>query len=125
MQNGGYRQGAAKAPEKGSFPLDHFAECTTLFRTYMACLKQCDGDNRACKEPQKLYLVCRMEKGLMLTDELSRIGFDEQSMKQLDISTRYCCLKVECCDLFLFFLLASSGVATVAYHLRFLSITRF
>ena len=89
MQNGGYRQGAAKAPEKGSFPLDHFAECTELFRTYMTCLKQCDGDNRACKEPQKLYLVCRMEKGLMLPDELSRIGFDEQSMKQLDISTRY------------------------------------
>ena len=45
------------------------------------------------KEPQKLYLVCRMDKGLMLPDELSRIGSDEQSMKQLDIYLRGISLK--------------------------------
>ena len=86
--NGGFRGGGPKPPEKGSFPLDHFAECTPLFRSYIQCLKQNESDNRACKEASKLYVVCRMEKGLMEVDELSRIGFDEQSMKQLTVSTR-------------------------------------
>jgi hypothetical protein len=60
--NGGFRAKGPKAPEKGSFPLDHFAECTPLFRAYIECLRANQNDNRACKEASKLYMVCRMEK---------------------------------------------------------------
>lgn len=44
---------SAKAPEKGSFPLDHFHECKTFMEKYMACLKREANAHAACREETK------------------------------------------------------------------------
>ena len=62
MAFGGARGLAAKAPEKGVFPLDHFGECKTVMKDYLACLKKEKGDSLECKKLSKLYLECRMDK---------------------------------------------------------------
>lgn len=50
------------APEKGSFPLDHFSECKVEMTDYMDCLKQNSFLARACVSLQKDYFKCRMDK---------------------------------------------------------------
>ena len=50
------------APEKGSFPLDHFSECKLEMSTYMDCLKQNSFLARACVSLQKDYFKCRMDR---------------------------------------------------------------
>ena len=66
------------SPEKGSFPLDHDAECKHLIASYLRCLKSADPpgrNNEACRELAKGYLACRMDKGLMAKDEWKNLGF--------------------------------------------------
>lgn len=43
----------AKAPEKGSFPLDHFHECKTFMEKYMACMKRESHTHASCREETK------------------------------------------------------------------------
>lgn len=74
------RVGAPKAPEKGSFPLDHFSECTSIFKEYVKCLKDHQNDNRSCKLLSKSYIECRIENGLMAPDEMDRLGFGVDAM---------------------------------------------
>lgn len=65
-------------PERGSFPLDHDAECKYLIKTYLLCLKKqaTPGTNaEACRVLARGYLDCRMEKGLMARDEWRNLGF--------------------------------------------------
>jgi cytochrome c oxidase assembly protein subunit 19 len=54
---------APKPPDKGSFPLDHFRECSEAKEQYLACLKdntmRADGD--ACRTFSAAYLQCRMD----------------------------------------------------------------
>ncbi|OQO12223.1 hypothetical protein B0A48_02864 [Cryoendolithus antarcticus] len=45
-------------PERGSFPLDHDAECQPIMKKYLACLKS-----------------CRMERNLMAPDSMKNLGF--------------------------------------------------
>lgn len=49
-------------PEKGSFPLDHFAECKAEMSAYMNCLKQNEYVSRACLSLSRTYFKCRMDK---------------------------------------------------------------
>ncbi|WZN59074.1 cytochrome c oxidase assembly protein COX19 [Chloropicon roscoffensis] len=72
---GGSRGVAAKAPEKGVFPLDHFGECKTFAADYLACLKREKGDSLECKRLSKRYLECRMDANLMAREDLSKLGF--------------------------------------------------
>lgn len=51
-----------RAPLKGSFPLDHFHECSRQQTEYMACLKQTDNDSLRCKTLAQAYLTCRMDR---------------------------------------------------------------
>jgi hypothetical protein len=79
---------SARAPEKGVFPLDHFAECkqvrqhpassvvsgasfssrltlwlrSQLAAAYLRCLNQNDSEATACQELSKEYLKCRMDR---------------------------------------------------------------
>jgi cytochrome c oxidase assembly protein subunit 19 len=49
-------------PEKGSFPLDHFAECRKMMEGYMECLSKNKNQSSFCGEPARKYLECRMDR---------------------------------------------------------------
>ena len=50
-------------PERGSFPLDHDAECQHIMKQYLRCIRSNRGVNEdACRELSKGYLQCRMDK---------------------------------------------------------------
>ena len=52
-----------KPPDKGSFPLDHFRECSDAKKTYMDCLKQHTMSTQVeeCRKLSAAYLQCRMD----------------------------------------------------------------
>jgi cytochrome c oxidase assembly protein subunit 19 len=50
-------------PQRGSFPLDHEAECQPIMKEYLKCLRQYKGMNDdVCRQLSKSYLQCRMER---------------------------------------------------------------
>lgn len=55
----------AKAPDRGSFPLDHFHECDTEAKAYSTCVAKHELMPKRCREHQMKYLDCRMKSGLM------------------------------------------------------------
>jgi len=66
-------------PERGSFPLDHDAECKHLISSYLRCLRRQNPpgrNNEECRVLAKDYLNCRMDKGLMAKDEWSNLGLN-------------------------------------------------
>ena len=74
----GVKIGRPNPPAKGSFPLDHDAECQPLMKQYLRCLKTARGVNSPeCRELSKSYLSCRMERGLMAPDEMKNLGYGE------------------------------------------------
>lgn len=75
MSTPSFRSAAALAPEKGVFPLDHFAECKPLAAAYVACLRDNADDAKACARVSKAYLECRMKRDLMATQPLQELGF--------------------------------------------------
>jgi len=61
----GGRQAVSKPipPERGSFPLDHDAECQSIIKHYLKCLRSHRGVNEdECRELSKSYLQCRMDR---------------------------------------------------------------
>lgn len=63
-------------PERGSFPLDHDAECQPWMAKYLKCIRSHRGVNDdECRALSKGYLQCRMEKNLMAVDEMKNLGF--------------------------------------------------
>mmetsp|Transcript_29302 Transcript_29302/g.39595 ORF Transcript_29302/g.39595 Transcript_29302/m.39595 type:complete len:136 (-) Transcript_29302:91-498(-) len=74
----GKRIMVGKPPDKGSFPLDHFSECSELKGEYLQCLKVHSYDNMSCRYLSKKYLECRMERNLMLTEPMKNLGFLEE-----------------------------------------------
>jgi cytochrome c oxidase assembly protein subunit 19 len=66
-----------KPPDKGSFPIDHFNECTDIHDTYMKCLRRNKNDNMSCRYIAKEYLQCRMQKNLMAQESMDRLGFTD------------------------------------------------
>jgi len=66
---------APTPPEKGSFPLDHSNECTGLAKVYLECLKIMEGVHSKCEPEAKAYLSCRMDKGLMVKEPLTFLGY--------------------------------------------------
>ncbi|KAI7796656.1 cytochrome c oxidase assembly protein COX19 [Triplophysa rosa] len=75
--NFGTKSFRPRAPDKGSFPLDHFGECKTFKETYMRCLKNNRFDNSRCREESKEYLECRMDRQLMAKEPLEKLGFKD------------------------------------------------
>lgn len=50
-------------PQRGSFPLDHEAECQPIMKEYLKCLRSHKGLNDdVCRQLSKSYLQCRMER---------------------------------------------------------------
>ena len=63
-------------PQRGSFPLDHDAECQPLMKQYLACIKANRGvPDERCRELSKGYLQCRMDRNLMAHDSMRNLGF--------------------------------------------------
>ena len=70
---------AAKAPEKGSFPLDHGGACKLPMKEFQDCIKKNKGSHALCRDFSKKYLQCRMTKNLMAKEDLSNLGFTEEA----------------------------------------------
>ncbi|KAJ8283595.1 hypothetical protein COCON_G00024450 [Conger conger] len=66
-----------RAPDKGSFPLDHFGECKLFKEKFMKCLRGNGYDNSLCRQQSKEYLECRMERQLMAKEPLEKLGFKD------------------------------------------------
>ncbi|KAF8898438.1 hypothetical protein BD779DRAFT_1431983 [Infundibulicybe gibba] len=62
------------APDRGSFPLDHYGECKEKMLLYMNCLRKNTNASSPCRLLSKEYLDCRMDKGLMERDEWKNLG---------------------------------------------------
>lgn len=63
-------------PERGSFPLDHEAECQPIMKQYLRCIKAKRGVNdEECRQLSKGYLQCRMDRNLMAPDSMRNLGF--------------------------------------------------
>jgi len=69
-------------PEKGSFPLDHLAECKPVMQEYMKCLKASSSQSFQCRALMKDYLSCRMDKALMQKEDLSQFGFKKEEEEE-------------------------------------------
>eukprot|EP01017_Pseudomicrothorax_dubius_P028018 TRINITY_DN3296_c0_g1_i1.p1 TRINITY_DN3296_c0_g1~~TRINITY_DN3296_c0_g1_i1.p1 ORF type:complete len:126 (+),score=27.18 TRINITY_DN3296_c0_g1_i1:174-551(+) len=69
---------SSKAPDKGSFPLDHFHECEQEAKKYNECVAKHQLMPKRCRQFQREYLECRMNKGLMDRESFERLGFTEE-----------------------------------------------
>ena len=65
------------APDKGSFPLDHFGECKARMEVFMDCLKANNYSQRECRLESKEYLECRMANELMTVEDVVDLGFKD------------------------------------------------
>lgn len=50
-----------RAPERGSFPLDHLGECRDFARAYLRCMKANANLATQCRPLAKQFLACRMD----------------------------------------------------------------
>lgn len=66
-----------RAPDKGSFPLDHFGECSEAKAKYVACLREngMHADAEECRQLSAAYLQCRMDTKLMAKEDLHKLGY--------------------------------------------------
>ncbi|WOL13413.1 cytochrome c oxidase assembly protein COX19-like [Canna indica] len=76
---GGSRGARPAPPEKGIFPLDHLHECDLEKKEYISCLKSSGHQSEKCRHLSKKYLECRMQRNLMAKQDLSELGFREDS----------------------------------------------
>ncbi|KAF7502116.1 Cytochrome c oxidase assembly protein cox19 [Endocarpon pusillum] len=86
-------------PERGSFPLDHDAECKHLISSYLRCLKkprhssdsgkiQAGINDEECRLIAKDYLQCRMDKNLMAKDEMKNLGLEFPSQPSGEVARK-------------------------------------
>ncbi|EIW64967.1 uncharacterized protein TRAVEDRAFT_109261 [Trametes versicolor FP-101664 SS1] len=64
------------APDRGSFPLDHYGECKQYMQSYLDCLRKNTNNSTPCRHLNKDYLECRMARGLMDRDDWSNLGLN-------------------------------------------------
>lgn len=92
----GPRSQTGSAPDKGSFPLDHFQECGEQAEAYRVCLAQVSNIPKKCKELAAAYLECRMNTGLMEKQPLEDLGFTEENTQEYeDKSGREICNEIQ------------------------------
>ncbi|KAK6462134.1 putative copper metallochaperone, required for cytochrome c oxidase assembly [Scheffersomyces coipomensis] len=72
---GNFRHWSPTPPERGSFPLDHYGECTEYMNSYLKCMKFTQNQNAPnCRILAKQYLKCRMDNQLMEQSEWDSLG---------------------------------------------------
>ncbi|EME27892.1 Cytochrome c oxidase assembly protein COX19 [Galdieria sulphuraria] len=74
---------SARAPEKGSFPLDHQHICKEFAEKFRTCLEENNYVTAKCRSLSKLYLQCRMQNGLMTPESWERLGFYEDDEQRI------------------------------------------
>ena len=74
-------------PQRGIFPLDHFADCKAPMEIYLSCLKEQADVHHKCRDYSKAYLQCRMDNELMSRENLDNLGFSAD--KQVTGATEY------------------------------------
>jgi len=74
---GGQKIFIPKAPERGSFPLDHDSECKPFMIQYLRCLNDNQCDSSSCRQLSKDYLKCRMDRDLMAKEDFKHLGFKD------------------------------------------------
>ena len=79
MNSPSARQGPAKAPERGSFPLDHGGTCKAYMLEFQECMKNNKSSHALCREFSKKYLACRMDNELMVRDDFENLGFSKEA----------------------------------------------
>uniref|UniRef100_A0A7S0Z473 CHCH domain-containing protein n=1 Tax=Ostreococcus mediterraneus TaxID=1486918 RepID=A0A7S0Z473_9CHLO len=84
MSTPSFRSAPSYAPEKGVFPLDHFAECKRASVEYLACLDKNGADASACEALSRAYLERRMGKELMAKQPMEELGFRPPSSQSDD-----------------------------------------
>lgn len=65
---------SVKAPDLGSFPLDHYRECKDEISKYYTCMKDNKYIAPRCRDEVRDYLKCRMDRGLMKKADISGFG---------------------------------------------------
>ena len=65
------------APDKGSFPLDHFHECEEFAVLYHSCLEKHQLMPKRCQKFQVNYIECRMKHGLMGKEKIENLGYTQ------------------------------------------------
>ena len=79
MNSPSARQGPAKAPERGSFPLDHGGTCRPYMLEFQNCMKNNNSSHALCRDFSKKYLSCRMDNELMARDDFKNLGFSKEA----------------------------------------------
>ncbi|CRH03651.1 cytochrome c oxidase assembly protein COX19, putative [Plasmodium relictum] len=74
------KRSLVKKPDRGSFPLDHNNECTSIKNRYLKCLKENNNDHVSCREYSKQYFICRMDNNLLEKQSLNNLGFFENEI---------------------------------------------
>lgn len=71
-------------PIYGSFPLDRSHECSCLAKLYIACIKMHghSSSDEKCRELTRKYLQCRMDHGLMESQEMSMLGLESSKQNE-------------------------------------------
>jgi cytochrome c oxidase assembly protein subunit 19 len=77
-----------KAPDKGSFPIDHFRECEEEAETYRMCLNGAKNFPKKCRREAQVYLECRMDRGLMAKQSSEELGFTQEASWEFERSSR-------------------------------------
>ena len=77
MANPSPKAPTPKAPQFGAFPLDHFRECKDEIVSYYTCLRDNDYLTPACRDPIRVYLQCRMDRGLMNPGDIEKFGIPQ------------------------------------------------
>mmetsp|Transcript_29995 Transcript_29995/g.60017 ORF Transcript_29995/g.60017 Transcript_29995/m.60017 type:complete len:115 (-) Transcript_29995:622-966(-) len=68
-----------KPPQRGIFPLDHDSECKPFMEKYISCLKEEHDKHHLCRDLSKEYLQCRMDRKLMASEDLEKLGYSEEA----------------------------------------------
>ena len=68
-----------RPPQRGIFPLDHYAECKPFMKNYLECLKDKRNMHHKCRDLSKNYLQCRMDRELMAQEDLEKVRWARYS----------------------------------------------
>ncbi|CUG90742.1 Hypothetical protein, putative [Bodo saltans] len=83
-----------RPPDLGAFPLDHFRECKSEIEGYYTCMKAHEYMAPLCRDETRIYLKCRMERGLMTPADVNGFGiptteFVPTRQHKIDLKQRF------------------------------------
>jgi cytochrome c oxidase assembly protein subunit 19 len=84
---GSGKQQVVRPPQRGIFPLDHYAECGAPMTAYLECLQDQNDEHHKCRDFSKEYLQCRMDRQLMAKEDLNALGYSKEA--QVKGATEY------------------------------------